>query len=274
LARLLVLAALLAGCGASGEAPPPGAVARIGGQWVEKEAFDLYLRRTIGTEADELGSDVLSLLLDQFLEEEQLARLAVDRGLASAEDSRRRAVDRLLRSAEPPEPTDAEVESYYHAHVEELERPERVRLRQILVDDRATAERALEALRGGEDFVEVARSFSRDPDADSGGEQGELARDDLPPAFVEPIFRLEEGQVSDIVEAEYGFHIFQVTARLPAEVVPLAEVEHEIRQTLAGESADRRLAELLDEARDRYNTVVYEKNLPFSYRGRYAKEDA
>lgn len=265
---------LSAGCGIVRQAAPPGAVARIGDRWVEEKDFRRYLERTVGDEADELSSQVLSLLLDQFLEEEMLARLAVDEGVASPGDSQRRAADRLLRSAAAQEPSDAEVEQYYQEHREDFERPERVRLRQILVDDRPTAERALEELRRGAEFADVARRYSRDPNAESGGEQGELSREDLPPAFVGTIFGLPEGEVSGVVEAEYGFHIFQVIESLPAELMPLASAEEEIREKLRGEAADRRLDELLEQARSRYTTVVSERNLSFSYRGRYADDNS
>ena len=114
-----------------------------------------------------------------------------------------------------------------------------MRLRQILTEDRATAERALKEIAGGADFEEVARRLSRDPSAASGGYQGELSREDLPPSFAEIIFGLKPGEVSRLVPAEYGFHIFQVTGREPAQVVPLAAARPEILGKLRQERADQ-----------------------------------
>ena len=105
---------------------------------------------------------------------------------------------------------------------EEFERPERVRLRQILLDDPEAVERALAELKEGAEFDQVARRYSRDSTGETGGVQGELSRDDLPPLFADTIFALEPGEVSDVVEAEYGFHLFQVMEQLPAEVLALA----------------------------------------------------
>jgi hypothetical protein len=76
-----------------------------------------------------------------------------------------------------------------------------------------------------------------------------------------------------VVEAEYGFHLFQVVERLPAAEVPLADARVEIGRRLRRERADARLAELVAEARRRYNVAVLERNLPFNYQGRYSAED-
>jgi peptidyl-prolyl cis-trans isomerase C len=145
-----------------------------------------------------------------------------------------------------------------------------VRLRQILVEDRAAAERAWREIAAGADFAQVARRDSKEPRAAFGGDQGELSRADLPPAFAETIFALAPGEVSEIVAADYGFHLFQVVRRLPAQELTLAEAEPEIRSLLARSNAEGRLSELVGEARDRYNPAVYVRNLPFNYVGRYS----
>ena len=145
-----------------------------------------------------------------------------------------------------------------------VEQLHRVRQRQ-----RAAAERALREIASGADFAQVARQLSGAAGAASGGFQGELSRDDLPPAVAEGIFSLEPGEVSRLVPAEYGFHIFQVVSRSPAEVVPLEQARGEIVERLRQERADRALAELVGEARRRYNVEVYGRNLPFEYRGSY-----
>ncbi len=144
-----------------------------------------------------------------------------------------------------------------------------MRLRQILVEDRVTAERARREIAAGADFGEVARRLSRDPGASAGGDQGELAREDLPPPFADIVFGLQPGEVSEVLAADYGFHLFQVSERLPAEVPPLESVAAEIRRVLAGRRADERLRTLVAEARNRYTVAVYDRNLPFTYRGNF-----
>jgi parvulin-like peptidyl-prolyl isomerase len=266
--------ALLAAACQRAAAPPPDAVARLGGAEVRYAEFERYVARSAGDpgEGGVLGSDVLSELFDQFLDERLLARLAVDRGLvraAAGAAEPRRAIDALLAAGPPQEAGAGEVARYYQAHAGDFSRPERVRLRQILTADRGAAEEARREIAAGKPFAEVARRLSRDPSAASGGDQGELARADLPPSFADVIFALRPGEVSPIVPAEYGFHLFQVTAREPAEVVPLAAARGEILGRLRRQGADRLLRALVQEARRRYNVKVYERNLPFAYEGSY-----
>lgn len=275
----LMAALLLLAC--RREPPPaPDVVARIAGEAVPYARFESYLARDVGDPEAVLGSDVLSELFDQFLDEQLLARLAAERGLVRAggnrDEAARRAVDALLAAdtsadtaTEPSAAPTAEIARYYAAHLSDFTRPERVRLRQILTEDRAAAEQALSELAAGADFAEVARRLSRDPSAPRGGDQGVLARADLPPAFAETIFALRPGEVSRIFPADYGFHIFQVVERLPAEVTPLDRAAGEIRARLRRERSDRRMAALVAECRRRYDVEVYERNLPFDYEGSY-----
>jgi hypothetical protein len=247
-------------------------VARIGETEVRYAEFERYVRRDVGDTGGVLGSDVLSELFDQFMDERLLTRLAVDRHLvpaAGAEASPRRAIDALLAAGLRREPGEAEVARYYQAHRQELARPERVRLRQILTQDRQAAEEARREVVAGAPFEAVARRLSRGPNAAAGGDQGELARGDLPPSFADLIFSLKPGEVSPVVPAEYGFHVFQVVGHQPAGVVPLAAARPEIAAKLRQQGADRLLRSLVQDARSHYNVKVYERNLPFGYEGSY-----
>ena len=268
---------LLTACQRSAPPPAPDAVARIGETEVRYSELESYIARTAGDTGGVLGSDVLSELFDQFLDEKLLERLAVDRKLVRASGSAlgpRHAIDALLAEGLKQEPGPAEVAAFYQAHRQEFARPERVGVRQILTEDRATAEKALKEIDSGVPFEEVARQLSHDPSAASGGYQGELTRADLPPAFAEVIFSLKPGEVSRLVPAEYGVHIFQVVEREPAEVVPLEQARGEILDRLRQDRADRLLRSLVQDARRRYNVVIYERNLPFGYEGSYKESHA
>jgi len=271
LASALALAPA-AGCRRRPALPAPDVAALVGGTEIRTAEFQDYLARTVGDADAVMASAVLSQLFDQFLEERLLLRLAADRRLVPAGAPPRQAVDALLRQAASPPPGEAEIAAWYRRHRRELARPERVRLRQILTEDRATAERARRAIAGGEDFAAVARRLSRDAAAARGGYQGELARSDLPPAFVDVIFGLRPGEVSRVMPADYGFHLFQVVERLPEEVTPLLAARAEIAARLRRERSDRTRAALVREARDRYNARVFERNLPFEYEGMYGEK--
>jgi hypothetical protein len=265
-------ALLLAACQRA--APPsPDAAASVGDTDVRCAELESYVARNVGESPSTLGSDVLSELFDQFLDERLLIRLAADRRLVRPTGDpgdARRATDALLADGLRQEPGEAEISRYYQEHREEFARPERVRLRQILTADRKAAEEARREIAAGTPFEAVSQRLSKGPRADGGGYQGELARGDLPPSFADLIFALKPGEVSPVVPAEYGFHLFQVTEREPAEVVPLAAARGEILGRLRQQRADQLLRSLVQEARSHYNVKVYERNLPFAYQGSYS----
>lgn len=268
---LVAFAALVAtaACAPPPDLPGPEVAARLGREELTLAAFEEFLRSNVGGGGESLPSPALSGLFDQFVREELLLRLARDRGLAREGVGRRSAVDALLADGGPLAPTPAEVEAYYRAHQAEFAEPERVRLRELLASDRRTAERARRELAAGADFETVLSRGRATGGALQGGAQGDLARDELPQAFAETIFRLAPGAASAVVEAEYGFHVFLVEARLPARTAPLAEAAPRIERELAGQEADRRLAALEQEARQAYPPTVYDRNLPFEYRGTF-----
>ena len=252
----------------------------IDGEVIRYAQFETYLRDNVGQEM-ELETDVLAQLFDQFLDEELIIRLAIERGLVPSQPAapgappqigRRAAIVFLLRGVEPPDLGDGIVQEYYQAHLAEYRREESVRLRQILVDERDQAREAREALLRGEDFADVAARFSQVPVAQLGDERGRLGRDDLPPAFADSIFELETGEVSEVFAADYGYHVFQVLEHFPEEVVPLEQVAEQIRAELRRRFVDDAVASLVAEARGRYNVEVHRSNVPFDYRGFYADE--
>ncbi|QQR76099.1 MAG: peptidyl-prolyl cis-trans isomerase [Holophagales bacterium] len=264
---VLLLSGSVGGCGPAPDLPGPDIVARLGDEQLPLPRFEAYLKRNAGSEAEALPSAALSGLFDQFVREELLLRLARDRGVAREGDDRRRALDALLAAGGALAPGRAEVESYYRAHLDEFRLPERVRLRQLLANDRRVAERARRELVAGADFETVIARAAAAGGGLQGGPQGDLARDELPQAFAELIFRLAPGETSAVVEAEYGFHVFRVEERLPARTATLDEAAPAIERDLAGKAADRRLAALEEEARRAYPPTVYDRNLPFEYRG-------
>ncbi|HKI87244.1 MAG TPA: peptidylprolyl isomerase, partial [Thermoanaerobaculia bacterium] len=228
----------------------------------------VYLARN-ASGAGPLSSELLSELFDEFLRERTLLRLAVDRGLVASDSDPRQAAESLLAHSGGLTPSSAEIKRYYEQHGSEFDRPERVHLWQILTSDRSVAARARKQILAGSKFEEVAKRISRDPSAPYGGDQGILAKSDLPSAFVAVIFDLKVGQVSKIVPAEYGYHLFEISKRWPAGRESLSEATPEIASRLRGERSKRMLARLAREAEHRYNVQVFRKNLPFTYRGSF-----
>lgn len=161
-------------------------------------------------------------------------RMLADKGLA-VEDWQRLLQEQLLVEKvlalmvrDKVDIADEEINAYFAAHRQSFARPEQVKARQITVPDEAQGRQALEMLRQGTPFAEVARRFSISPDADQGGDMGTFARGEMPEAFDKAVFGLPAGRISDLTESDYGYHIFLVEQHLPARPPDLDTVRGEI----------------------------------------------
>jgi len=139
--------------------------------------------------------------------------------------------------------TDQEVEKFYTIRKEELTQPEQVRARHIIIrvdpsdpqkkkdEARRRIERILaEAKAGKEDFGELAKKYSEGPSAPRGGDLGYFGRGQMAPSFEKAAFELNVGELSNIVETPFGYHIIKVEDRKEAWVTPLAEVKEDIQR--------------------------------------------
>lgn len=267
-----VILALLLIPGCHRGPPPPHAVARIDGEQLTHAEFERFLQRNAVDDVPALEGAVLSTLLDQFVDERLLLRLGRDQLGLGEHVQPREAVSSLLASSST-EPRDEQVLDWYRANREAYRRPERVRLHQVLVTDRATAERLREDWATGANFSEVRRRWEASP-AVHIGQEGEFSRTDLPPGVADVVFALAEGAVSEVLSADYGFHVLQVVRRFPAGVAELPEVESALRAELREQARAQALARLVEQARERYNVRVFERNLPFDYGGTYSSSKA
>ena len=143
-------------------------------------------------------------------------------------------------------PSDDAVKAYYDEHLEDrFTEPEEVHARHILIrvppnaddkakaDARAKAEAILARVKGGADFADVAKKESQDPgSAEKGGDLGFFPRGQMVPQFDAVAFTLEPGQVSDVVESPFGFHVIEVEEKKPGGAKPLDAVRDQIVHTL------------------------------------------
>ena len=124
--------------------------------------------------------------------------------------------------------SDADIEQYYNDHRDEFDE---VRVRHILIGTQATpgsdpskvlskdearkkAQAVLDRARKGEDFVKLVEENSDDPGSKSKGGEYEFARKSgMVQAFEDASFNLKPGQISDLVETEFGFHIIKLEER-------------------------------------------------------------
>ncbi|HXV37118.1 MAG TPA: peptidylprolyl isomerase [Myxococcota bacterium] len=145
-----------------------------------------------------------------------------------------------------------ELRALYEQRASLYDVPEQVRARHILLSVaadaspeqreavRLRAEGLLERVRAGADFAELAREHSEDPGSRSeGGDLGFFARGQMVGAFEEAAFAREPGELGELVETEYGFHILQVEEHRAAQQRSFEKVRDELAREMMSQELAR-----------------------------------
>ena len=157
---------------------------------------------------------------------------------------------------------DAEVERYYSEHAQEYQEPERVRVMQIVVATRDEAVQLRDKLRRSpQTFAEVARKSSIAPEGKNGGDLGYIGRGAGFPEVFDACFSMPVNVVSDVTPSPYGFHLFKVTDKKPAQRRTLEQAHGEIAEKLGRERRARAQAEYVEGLRKRARISIDDKAL-------------
>jgi peptidyl-prolyl cis-trans isomerase D len=138
--------------------------------------------------------------------------------------------------------SDEEIQQQYDASPDAYKRDERRRASHILIgsDDKAKADDLLAQIKGGADFAELAKTHSEDTfSGEKGGDLDFFARGVMTSEFEDAAFALvNKGDVSDVVESEFGFHIIKLTDIEAESIQPLSEVKETIAVSIKREKAN------------------------------------
>ena len=140
--------------------------------------------------------------------------------------------------------SDEESKAFYDTNPQRFQQPERVKASHILikVDEGATEEKKAEArkkikevqqkVQNGEDFAELAKTYSEGPSAPKGGDLDFFGRGQMVKPFEDAAFSLKPNETSDIVETKFGYHLIKVVDKQPAKKVAYADVKERIDKHL------------------------------------------
>ena len=152
-----------------------------------------------------------------------------------------------------------EVKGYYDSHPDSFRKPEQVRASHILIkvdpkadeSQKAAARKKLEEIRRrllkGEDFVTLAREFSEGPSKVKGGDLGYFGRGQMVKPFEDAAFALKIGELSDVVETRFGYHLIKVTGKNPETIIAYADIKERLQQYLKDEKVQQEVTVYVEE---------------------------
>jgi len=254
------------------------AVAMVNGERITRKAFLDKLENQAGTQIlQEMINETLlaqeakkaGVSITQERVDEELAKVKTNLGdqydyvlsmYGMTEASLRTTLEQNLLAFEISTKdivvTEDQIAADYKANPDYYLEPAQVRASHILVRTKEEAQAILDELKKGADFVELAKTKSIDTGtAANGGDLGFFASGAMTEAFETAAFKLNVGQLSPIVETEYGFHVILCTDK-KAEKMPTLEEAHDlIIEKIKGEQA-KNIDTLLLEIKDKSTVTV------------------
>jgi peptidyl-prolyl cis-trans isomerase SurA len=155
--------------------------------------------------------------------------------------------------------SERKIAKYYHSNQKDFWEPGKSRVRHILIlieeglsvdkkkEKYLLAKSILREVKGGRDFAAVAKVYSEDISASEGGDVGFVEKGKMVPEFESAVYRMKEGEISDIVETEYGYHIIKVDKVLAGRTLPLRDVKNKIQFILSSKKQKSAYDEWMNE---------------------------
>ncbi len=155
---------------------------------------------------------------------------------------------------------DADVKKFYDDNLEKFfQKGDSVKASHILigVDEKATPEERKKAkakieaiqkkIKAGEDFATLAKTDSTCPSKDQGGDLGVFTKGQMVAPFEKAAFALKPGEVSDIVETQFGYHIIKLTEKNAASTEKFDDVKAKITEYLKNQQGQKAVASYVEE---------------------------
>jgi peptidyl-prolyl cis-trans isomerase D len=183
--------------------------------------------------------------------------------------------------------TPQEVQALYQQNQATFSTPEQVRASHILLKTegkdeaavRKQAEAVLAKVKGGGDFAALARQYSEDSSKDAGGDLDYFGRGRMVKPFEDAAWALQPGQVSGLVQSEFGFHIIKLTDKKAATTRTLDEVRGQLEDQIKTEKARAEATTKADQLASRIkapadlDTVAREESLAVSDSGLFSRDE-
>ncbi|MDJ0809812.1 MAG: peptidylprolyl isomerase [Desulfobacterales bacterium] len=167
-----------------------------------------------------------------------------------------------------------EMQAFYDGNPSLFQSPEQVQARHILIKVAPEADEARKKearqkikdlqkkIKAGEDFAALAQAHSEGPSSVKGGDLGLFRRGQMVKPFEEAAFGLQKGEVSDVVETRFGYHLIKVTDRRPAGIISYEEAKGRIADNIKKEKDGKVVREYIEKLRAKAEIVPQPVGMP------------
>jgi len=159
--------------------------------------------------------------------------------------------------------SDEDIKKYYETNKDKFKKGREINTRHILLKTEEEAKQIKDKIQNGEDFIELAKKYSIEPNAKAtGGEIGFHPQGALLPEYEEAAFKLTKvGQVSSIVKSQYGYHIIRLEGTKPPSFVAFDEVKDFIKQQMLQEKQKEFVGKYIEELKKNAKITINENLL-------------
>jgi len=213
-------------------------------------------KKNIAVNAEEVNNQI-EKIKDRFGNQAEFEKTIAEMGLSEAdiksEIEHNMAIRDLIDAQiiTKIEISEAETKAYYDNNPSLFKKPEQIKASHILIKvapdatDMQKAQSRIEMakiqqkVKDGQDFATLAKEYSQGPSAENGGDLGFFGRGQMVKPFEDVAFALKPGQVSEIVETRFGYHLIKVADKTPASTMAYADVKERLKQHLKSQKIDQ-----------------------------------
>jgi len=223
----------------------------IAAEWLEGEAKQQNVKVT----PEEVTKTIEEQRKQQYPKEADFKKALKDAGF-TMEDLRyqtrlqklqEKIVDKIHKRA--GEPTDKEIRDYYEKNKSQFGSPESRDLRIVLAKDKATADRAKQAIEDGQSWSSVAKRYSTDEGSKDQGGKLTVTKGNQEKAFDDVVFAGKKGDLLGPIKTQFGYYVVEITKITKATQQSLEEARDTIKQVLTQEKQQKALSKFSEEYR-------------------------
>ncbi len=158
------------------------------------------------------------------------------------------AMEQLLASVAKAATTEEAERKAYDEAAKAQPPQQEVHARHILLPTEDEAKKALARVKGGEDFAKVATELSKDPSG-NGGDLGWFTKDRMVPEFSDAAFKLKEGEISEPVKTQFGWHVIKIEGVRTKSFPPFEQVKDQAARYVSQKAESDAIAQLHNAAK-------------------------